>query len=112
MTVKKLEGKREIFLRVFTGVKTTVSEERKWTAEKYNKNCWAVFCGDTTVADCFNNPDSEANARLMAAAPELYKLVIEELIPTSDYGGILSFMREARIRKVLDFIDGEEDGHE
>ena len=61
---------------------------------------------------CYNNPDSEANARLMAAAPELYKLVIEELIPTSDYGGILSFMREARIRKVLDFIDGEEDGHE
>ena len=99
-------------MRVFTGVKTTVSEERKWTAENYDKNCWAVFCGDTTVADCFNNPDSEANARLMAAAPKLYKLVIEELIPTSDYGGILSFAREAKIRKVLDYIDGKENGHE
>ena len=55
--------------------------------------------------------DEEAvatNARLIACAPELYKLLKEELIPTSDYEGTLSFAREAKIRKVLDYIDGKE----
>ena len=55
---------------------------------------------------------TEANARLIVAAPELYKLVREELIPTSDYGGILSFAREAKVRKLLTYIDGEEAEHE
>ncbi len=53
-------------------------------------------------------PEWQANARLIAAAPELYELVREELIPTSDYGGILSFAREAKVRKLLAYIDGEE----
>ena len=55
--------------------------------------------------------DEEAvatNARLISCAPELYELLKEELIPTSDYGGTLSFAREAKIRKVLDYIDGKE----
>ena len=55
---------------------------------------------------------TEANARLIVAAPELYELVREELIPTSDYGGILSFAREAKVRKLLTYIDGEEAEHE
>ena len=55
---------------------------------------------------------TEANARLIVAAPELYKLVREELIPTSDYGGILSFAREAKVRKLLTYIDGEEAANE
>ena len=55
---------------------------------------------------------TEANARLIVAAPELYKLVREELIPTSEYGGILSFAREAKVRKLLTYIDGEEAEHE
>ena len=55
---------------------------------------------------------TEANARLIVAAPELYELVREELIPTSNYGGILSFAREAKVRKLLTYIDGEEAEHE
>ncbi len=55
---------------------------------------------------------TEANARLIVAAPELYELVREELIPTSDYGGILSFAREAKVRKLLTYIDGEEAANE
>ena len=55
---------------------------------------------------------TEANARLIAAAPELYKMLKEELIPTSDYGGILSFAREAKVRKLLTYIDGEEAANE
>ena len=38
----------------------------------------------------FTKGDWQANARLIAAAPEMYRLLKEELIPTSDYGGILS----------------------
>ena len=50
----------------------------------------------------------KANARLIAAAPERYELLKEELIPTSDYGGTLSFSREAKVRKLLARIDGKE----
>ena len=50
----------------------------------------------------------KANARLIAAAPEMYELLKEELIPTSDYGGILSFSREAKLRELFARIDGEE----
>ena len=48
------------------------------------------------------------NGRLMAAALEMYELLREELIPTSDYGGIVSFERERKIKKVLARIDGKE----
>ena len=51
---------------------------------------------------------AEANARLIAAAPEMYEMLKEELIPTSDYGGILSLSRTAKIRGLLAQIDGEE----
>ena len=50
----------------------------------------------------------KANARLIAAAPELYRMLREELIPTSDYGGMLSLSREAKVHKLLAWIDGEE----
>ena len=49
-----------------------------------------------------------ANARLIAAAPEMYELLREELIPTSDYGGIPSLSRADKIHKLLARIDGEE----
>ena len=48
------------------------------------------------------------DARLIAAAPEMYKLLKEELIPISDYGGILSFSREAKLRELFARIDGED----
>ena len=76
-----------------------------WEVEKiYGSRC-AVSANKRIVADCFNN---KANARLIAAAPEMYELLKEELIPTSDYGGILSFEREKKIRTLLTRIDGEE----
>ncbi len=45
---------------------------------------------------------------LIAAAPEMYELLKEELIPTSDYGWIVSFSREDKLRKLFARIDGEE----
>lgn len=56
----------------------------------------------------FSKQEYQANGRLIAAAPEMYELLKEELIPTSDYGGILSFEREKKIRTLLTRIDGEE----
>ena len=50
-----------------------------------------------------------SDARLIAAAPEMYELLKEELIPISDYGGILSLSREDKIRKLLARIDGDSD---
>jgi hypothetical protein len=47
-----------------------------------------------------------ADARLIAAAPDLYELVMDELLGKA--GGILSFAREAKIKAVLDRIDGKE----
>lgn len=51
---------------------------------------------------------TEADARLIVAAPELYKMLREELIPSSDYGGMLSLSREGKVRALLARIDGEE----
>ena len=48
----------------------------------------------------------KANARLIAAAPELYELVMDEL--RGEAGGILSFDRETKIKAVLNYIDGKE----
>ena len=50
----------------------------------------------------------DANARLIAAAPEMYTLLKEELIPISDYGGILSFAREAKVKALIARIDSTE----
>ena len=51
---------------------------------------------------------NRADARLIAAAPEMYRMLKEELIPTSDYGGLLSLSREAKVSKLLARIDGKE----
>ena len=54
------------------------------------------------------DPECDRLYRMKEAAPEMYKLLKEELIPTSDYGGILSFSREAKLRELFARIDGEE----
>ena len=51
----------------------------------------------------------KANARLIAAAPEMYRLLKEELIPISDYGGIVSLSREDKVSRLLALIDGDSD---
>ena len=78
----------------------------KWESDALYGDHFAVFANEHVVADCFGN---EANARLIAAAPELYELLKEELIPTSDYGGILSFSREDKLSELFVRIDGKED---
>ena len=52
--------------------------------------------------------DTEKIKRLISIAPEMYELLKEELIPTSDYGGIISFERERKIRELLARIDRED----
>ena len=82
-----------------------------WTKLKQQKNKPAIIA---VMHRCPYIKDKEqlANARLIAAAPDMYELLKEELIPTSDYGGIVSFEREKKIRTLLAQIDGEEAKHE
>ena len=58
------------------------------------------------------NGGNPADTRLIAVAQELYRMLKEELIPTSDYGGLLSFSREAKVRALLGRVDGEESSHD
>lgn len=79
---------------------------------KFTKGKWKIKYGPMIqgIFDEDNKPVqlNEANARLIAAAPEMYELLKEEIIPTSDYGGILSFERERKIKELLAKIDWEE----
>lgn len=52
----------------------------------------------------------KADARLIATAPKLYELVMDEL--RGESGGILSFARESKIRRVIDYIAGKDIGHD
>lgn len=61
-----------------------------------------------TGCSMFSEQEYKANGRLIAAAPEMYELLLEELVPTSDYGGIVSFERERKIKELLARIDGKE----
>lgn len=92
----------------------------KWTADGYGCYVFAhgedmMICNMRGDAYLRNHGQSDeeiiavqdANARLIAAAPELYELVMDEL--RGEAGGILSFAREAKIKAVLDRIDGKEE---
>ena len=81
----------------------------KWRADyEENKYIWSSE-GEVLGELYFTTPEeTKANARLIAAAPEMYELLKEELVPTSDYGGIVSFERERKIKELLARIDGEE----
>ena len=87
---------------------------------KFTKGKWEVYSSTDgigvfdedgelveTIADSIYG--DKANARLIAAGPEMYELLREELIPTSDYGGIVSFERERKIKELLAWIDGEDE---
>ena len=69
-----------------------------------NKEKWYLV-GSTEKAIGFIR--HKADARLIAAAPELYELVMDEL--RGEAGGILSFDRKAKIKAVLNRIDGKEE---
>ena len=64
----------------------------------------AIFAPHEVVAMGILN---KADARLIAAAPELYELVMDEF--RGEAGGILSFDRKAKIKAVLNRIDSKED---
>lgn len=65
-----------------------------------------IFSVQGNIGHFIGTINSEEDARLIAAAPELYQLLMDELL--GEAGGILSFAREAKIRAVLDKIDGKE----
>ena len=83
-----------------------------WLTQEENNNAihfWSIQSKNgEQIGDCL----MEANARLIAAAPEMYEMLKEELIPASDYGGILSFERERKVRELLARINGEEERHD
>ena len=92
----------------------------KWV---YDEPFGVIFCDETCAViarvqeagtgSCFClTPEGQANARLIACAPKLYEFLREELVPTSDYRGTLGIAREAKIRKVIDYIDGKENAHD
>lgn len=54
----------------------------------------------------FFSREIRANARLIAAAPEMYQLLHDEL--TGEAGGTLSSAHESKVRKLLTKIDGED----
>lgn len=73
----------------------------KWYADEWDIGRWGVFHGDISVADCWDN---EANARLIAAAPEMYSLLKQVAYGTCD--DCMPMLVSAR--KLLAHIDGKE----
>ena len=90
---------------------------------EFSTGKWEIDTSRDSLLICAPTPDGYKtlvayaytweNARLIAAALEMYELLKEELIPISDYGGILSLSREDKLRKLLARIDGKEnDNHD
>ncbi len=61
-----------------------------------------------TTGETIASVDSEANARLIAAAPEMYA-ILGEVINAPDFGYGLGFYFCHRVLYLLREIDGEED---
>ena len=74
-----------------------------WEAEEIYDSFWAVFANDLPVAECNNN---EANARLIAAAPEMYRILCNIRDQLSDVD--LDTDTEDDIHVILACIDGKE----
>lgn len=85
----------------------------KWEADEFGDSVYYrdkdgyCYCIDFIKIQGGSPVVNQAIARLIAAAPEMYEMLREELIPTSDYGGIVSFERERKIKELLARIDGE-----
>ena len=78
----------------------------KWDVDFIYGDHPIVTVNDRIVADCFNN---EANARLIAAAPEMYELLYEALQELKGYdpigNGISTIYPD--IEELLARIDGD-----
>ena len=76
----------------------------KWEVVVIYGDHYVIFSNDEVVADCFG---SNANARLIAAAPEMYRLL-------DDAAGVISQLNHGdplvdTIDELLDEIDGKEE---
>lgn len=85
----------------------------KWKCDfeedKYIWSCDEKFLGELY----FTTPEgTKVNARLITCAPEMYELLKEGQIPTSYYGGIVSFERERKIKELLARIGGDKENAE
>ena len=84
----------------------------EWEAEKIYDASWVVFAKDLPVAECNSN---EANARLIAAAPEMYRYL---RLMVSYVNDIVDDPEDIRVRPIeevyalLARIDGKEDNHD
>ena len=75
-----------------------------WEVDEIYSDRYVVYTGDRTIADCF---DSEANARLIAAAPKMYRLL-------ADAAGVISQFNLGdpladAINELLSVIDRKDD---
>lgn len=84
-----------------------MSEFGEW---KVNKHYGCIYSGETLIARVANfsenasTPDTEANARLIAAAPEMYKL----LKTVASYKPDVVWDVVFRAKELLERIDNEE----
>lgn len=91
-----------------------------WEAFYHNDRHWVVHTDTALIADCFNTPNSEKNAKLIAAAPELYNMLRYMLGYVREWEAISTGrIYKAKVQKdirnaeaLLRRIDREEDGHE
>lgn len=74
----------------------------KWEVDVLYGDHFMVFANDHVVADCFG---SEANAQLIAAAPEMYEFLREYV--TSPYANAHRASKQKALY-ILACIDGEE----
>ena len=77
----------------------------KWKVDEIYGDHYVVFAeGLHTVADCFGD---EANARLVAAAPELYRLL--NALVHREYDNTVTAVFSLEAEKLLARIDGKEE---
>lgn len=84
----------------------------KWEVVVIYGDHYVIFSNDEVVADCFG---SNANGRLIAAAPEMYDElyeVLQLLQGKSSYDGDEYSQHAEDIRELLACIDGKEATHE
>lgn len=73
-----------------------------WKVEAVYGDHFIVLADNRTVADCFGN---ESNARLIASAPEMYKvlkLMLDAILDYAPYGN-----PAMKARELLGRIDGK-----
>ena len=76
----------------------------KWEADALYGDHFAVFANSHVIADCFGN---EGNARLIAAAPEMYELLKDyNADPAEQMAWLISR------HNLLARIDGKDANHE